>query len=1723
MQNENHFFKTLAVEIISAALLLLVILACLKIFIGNVEPAEHKHSKKIKSSVDGSLFVKTLSDKNYAELFEAIKKCTQTNAPYEETRRAGSQGCAATAELIEETLKNCGFEVMTQQFSVTIPQVSHCRLLHQNGAPINNIYLYPLEPSGLLPMSLPTNGIEGKLVFASRNDVSALQGENPEDTIVITYFSSDFDWKLFASLGVKAILLLEDIDMQHLKSSSDSADPWATLMDKDEISYPIFLARGGISDLIGKRLRLECNVKWQSVPTKNIFGKLKGNGTPDEALLVSTYYNSFSPFIGAAPGAEEAISVAAFLNLAQAFSSYKGALKRDVIFIATSAHSEYAKGARSIMDALETNAAIRVDKMCVKDRLEQEKQFLNYVNTARALISNETFWSGDPAKVKKLLADNGEDFKTWFAERVKQVLGEINIADSEETLRNRISYLLAGSPIYREGFDASKATDEERRNPTNSHPLLVTYLKAREQESISGNMVSIQPHLLCSKPETASPAVRKKMNEAFDRLFCFHTTKINQLRDALAVQELLGKYENTILINLQLYSGGSLKKNSLAVLTGIEKIGSIIEPQVSMTADLLKEHSLKSGAEMEVVHWSSLDAAGSKANPCIHNFVPPFMESKLWATFGHLAFTFINNSFFPQKLGTPEDNFDNIDLTLPEKQIVPIGKALFDIAGGATQLKTLPQHLKYTLAARSVKVLGNAGADSLSPSHPFGEKTYVAMYAGSGFAVTRGVKAFLIEETNPYGQCYLDNFFAAWGAPALNAMRFDEDGKMLYTKNQASSFSISGKKVTIPMFRCSPVSIYSYNNPVTMQAFKGLGFISKQSLSAPDAYLTTTYINFLKPDFTFYVVLKDGAYDNKEILDNRAFILNADPEQPPIQPEEPEIFGEGYLVANTPFLGKIAEHSSASMLRTNLKRINLQKKYNLTDNLMLDFHNKGMEFLKKAREAFNARDLLQSTIAASKSFAYALNNHPVIRNKISQAIIGILWYLALLVPFAFFFEKLIFGFTDIRKQLLANAAIFLIVFFLLKFFHPAFQMVRSSLMILLGFIILLLSLIIILMVSGKFKQNIKELRSKEGSIEGADINRGGVIGTAFMLGLNNMRRRKVRTALTAITLILLTFVMICFTSISSNLVDSEVAIGKSQWNGILYRKDYFAGIRKDEFSAIKEIYGRIYPITTRTWLMYNLDAGNVTINNAEFTVDREIKVGDNTIQKRVTINAILKLEPDEPQFSCLDQALLTTNGWFPHEPSTREEIKQFLKSGKKSEKLAILPDSVAQALHISTNDVNSGTTYITVNNALYRVLGIIDSQLLEKTLDPDGRSILPVDLNSVQNIAFTAQGALIPEDAQPLSPSQVILVNAYPPYRPSEAERIVSLAVLFPKTPYKMPLQQKELPALGYKEQREVVTELLERTQESAYYSIDGIAYHGARKRAKTTEGLLELIIPLIIAGLTVFNTMRSSVYERREEIYVYNAVGIAPNHVFFMFMAEALVYAVVGALLGYLLSQSVGTILTALGMTGGLNMNYSSIETIYASLAIIIAVLLSTLIPARDAARLASPAEERKWKIPKPEGDVLVLNLPFTFTPKDRLAIIEYFRRWMDANGEGSDGSFFSSRPEIALLKQENGSIVPAISATIWLKPYDMGVSQKMEITLPVDKETGEFIAQIKLTRLSGSLSTWMRILKPFLSILRKQFLNWRAATQQERSDMYEEAKNLITKTYLKEAEQYG
>src|SRR6202035_4297213 len=79
-----------------------------------------------------------------------------------------------------------------------------------------------------------------------------------------------------------------------------------------------------------------------------------------------------------------------------------------------------------------------------------------------------------------------------------------------------------------------------------------------------------------------------------------------------------------------------------------------------------------------------------------------------------------------------------------------------------------------------------------------------------------------------------------------------------------------------------------------------------------------------------------------------------------------------------------------------------------------------------------------------------------------------------------------------------------------------------------------------------------------GSAEGASFARASVLMSAVLLGIANMRKRKFRTALTSITIVLITFAVLCFTSASRYLDTSTLATGvPSQYSGMMIRQRGF--------------------------------------------------------------------------------------------------------------------------------------------------------------------------------------------------------------------------------------------------------------------------------------------------------------------------------------------------------------------------------------------------------------------------------------------------------------------------------------------------------------------------------------------------------------------------------------
>jgi hypothetical protein len=1066
-----------------------------------------------------------------------------------------------------------------------------------------------------------------------------------------------------------------------------------------------------------------------------------------------------------------------------------------------------------------------------------------------------------------------------------------------------------------------------------------------------------------------------------------------------------------------------------------------------------------------------------------------------WSALSYPAFSVINpqHAYTDYCAPVPLATFTNLESIATSMQV--LGEATLSSAHGYGRFPRLIRSFYNCYALRGTVFASGVG-NAVVPNYPM---TAALLTAKDPAALAYQRKPIFF--TDPYGRYEKPQITMPLGrwsnSSPLEGATFGDQGLISYFKDsgmaaqniyKSRELVYDGMPVNLILFRANAVAILNRINPQSMRSFTDAEFIKTLGLSPfPSTGKFTDgdfFLEFVNPRERFYVTLKAGSPDNPQVAVTRSFCLGTrDPAFVP-NPEN-EIDGLGYLARETSVIRGIAAEASHSMRFLADKRIALQDRYGMVDEMTANFHARSGQMLAAAAEW--SRPMLARLRDYRQAMAYLILNHPVIRGAISEAIWGILWYMGLLVPFIFFFEKLVFGFTDIRKQLTAQGIIFLIVFLLLRLLHPAFQMIRSSVMILLGFVIILISSGITLVLSSKFKENLDALRRMQGAVKGAEVNKVGVMMTAFMLGLNNMHKRKVRTGLTCATLVLMTFVMICFTSVQSSVVKKERALGKAPYQGLLVREKRFLPISAGEISALDSRYGEMFSVNERMAHVGAYDSSLGQMISPSF----EIVCGEPPAVNRVVAKSALLFRAAEPLRHAI--RLITTNGWFT-ETHARQTLPPFP---------ILLPDTMADTLGLAIDAVNAGNVTVKINGTAFAVHGLFAAESLQDTRDLDGDNLLPFDAEAILRPQVSDRNLLAEMDDPRVMADQMIigLIGAFNTQSVG-ALRTVSAAV--------------NMGNVGFAKARSEVAAYLEQTGRETNYGLDGTAYNGRRARARSLGGMADLLIPLIIAALTVLNTMKGSVYERRDEIFVYNAVGIAPRYIFFMFVAEALVYSVVGALLGYILSQGTGRILTALNWTGGLNMNFTSISTIYASLAIAAATIASTYFPARSAMEIAKPADNAGWTLPSPsDDDELVFDLPFTFAHYDRIAVLGFFHQYFVNHGEGSAGPFFAADPLLTLSARldplTEDAYIPMLDVQVWLKPFDLGVSQRIRIELATDPDTREYISKMRLIRATGTREAWLRLNGPLVARIRQHFLHWRAVPNDMKQDLYRRARELL------------
>jgi hypothetical protein len=239
--------------------------------------------------------------------------------------------------------------------------------------------------------------------------------------------------------------------------------------------------------------------------------------------------------------------------------------------------------------------------------------------------------------------------------------------------------------------------------------------------------------------------------------------------------------------------------------------------------------------------------------------------------------------------------------------------------------------------------------------------------------------------------------------------------------------------------------------------------------------------------------------------------------------------------------------------------------------------------------------------------------------------------------------------------------------------------------------------------------------------------------------------------------------------------------------------------------------------------------------------------------------------------------------------------------------------------------------------------------------------------------------------------------------------------------------------------------------------------------------------------------------------------VGLAPSHVSFLFIAEAMAFAVLSVVLGYLMAQTTAKLFAETSLWSGITVNYSSMSGVAAMVLVIVVVLISVIYPSKVAGEIAMPDVNRSWTLPPAKGNELELTLPFLMTYKEHRSIGGFLYEYFESHQDVSHGMFATADIKFSFVCQNQPGMTwnpedcdegdceydqcLQIETRVWLAPFDFGIMQQAVLQFrPAKTEAGFLEIYVQLNRESGEANAWHRINKSFLHDIRKQLLIWRS-----------------------------
>ena len=667
--------------------------------------------------------------------------------------------------------------------------------------------------------------------------------------------------------------------------------------------------------------------------------------------------------------------------------------------------------------------------------------------------------------------------------------------------------------------------------------------------------------------------------------------------------------------------------------------------------------------------------------------------------------------------------------------------------------------------------------------------------------------------------------------------------------------------------------------------------------------------------------------------------------------------------------------------------------------------------------------------------------------------------LLLAIPFAFAMERLILCATTVYGRIAGFSAIFLGTFGLLYWLHPGFAVASTPTIIFLAFAILLLSSLVIYIVVRKFKTELKAMQGQSLGVHDLEVSRMGTLLAAVSMGMSTMRRRPTRTTLTAVTVVMLTFTILAFASFSRTVGVRSAYEGppsERTRERIQARKLDYSAIERGVLEMLRGQEGEGGLLAPQYWLV------RTTSTSERFSVAR----------------------PDSGESLVLDAVM----GISAEELGRWPELEQALGKGTVAEKTealgqggVYLPAIVQKVFKLGPGD------WVLLNGHRTRFAGALDSASLERLKHLDGQSILPVDFQNPALLAATSGTAGTEKDE-----TQLILAD--------EVDRdfvhLSSDQVAVGSADLVRELGGELHGVTLYPAEGVDPGERGRRIAELVVMPVWAAGHDGVERLLFTVltevSGGLALFVPLLLGGLIIFGTLLGSISDREREIYTFSALGLAPGHVGACSSPRPPCTRWWAAWEGSSSpswSPQGASMLARAGYIQPTSINYSSTNSLFAIGVVMATVLVSAIYPAYRASKSANPGLVRSWKMPPPDGDRLDLIFPFTVSAYDITGVMSFLAEHFRHHDDAGLGDFAAT--SVAIRKTSENNL--ELASDLALAPFDLGVTQHMDLCATPSEIEGVDEVAIRITRSSGATSDWYRANRVFIKNLRRQFLLWR------------------------------